>query len=442
MRRSTVRSSKRATYPAYKPSGVSWLGNIPEHWEIRRLKYSADLINTKIDGAAADLPYTGLEHIESWTGKRILPNGDITSEGQANLYGRGDVLFGKLRPYLAKAHAAENDGICTGELLVLRPKAVKQKFLLDYVLNPDFVAIVDSSTYGAKMPRANWDFIGNLPALIPPPDEQQIITVFLDRETARIDALIEKKQRQIELLQEKRLALITHAVTKGLDPKVKMKVYDIEWLGNIPGHWKVMAIKFALAIPITDGPHETPEFLPDGIPFLSAESVKDDRLDFSRKRGFISPEDHARFSKKYVPKRGDVYMVKSGATTGNVARVETDEVFNIWSPLAVLRPHPAHSTTDFIFYFMKSRAFLASVELAWSYGTQQNIGMGVVSNLRIALPPLEEQKSIAAMLNTETAQSDALVMKVRDSIETLREYRTALISAAVTGKIDVRKEAS
>ena len=214
------------------------------------------------------------------------------------------------------------------------------------------------------------------------------------------------------------------------------KPSDVAWLGDIPKHWKVLAIKFALAIPITDGPHETPEFLPDGIPFLSAESVKDDRLDFNRKRGFISPGDHARFSKKYVPKRGDVYMVKSGATTGNVARMETDEVFNIWSPLAVLRPHPAHSTTDFIFYFMKSRSFLASVEVAWSYGTQQNIGMGVVSNLRIALPLIEEQKAITAFLNKETARIDALIEKKQRQIELLQEKRSALISYAVTKGLD------
>jgi len=220
--------------------------------------------------------------------------------------------------------------------------------------------------------------------------------------------------------------------------KVKQPTYPTykpsgeEWLGDVPEHWKVLAIKFTLAMPITDGPHETPEFVSEGIPFLSAESVKNDRLDFSRKRGFISEEDHARFSKKYVPKRGDVYMVKSGATTGNVARVETDEVFNIWSPLAVLRPHSAHSTTGYIFYYMKSRPFLASVELAWSYGTQQNIGMGVISNLRIALPPLDEQQAIAAFLDRETARIDELIAKKQRLIELLAEKRTALISHAVT----------
>jgi len=208
---------KRVAYPACKPSGVEWLGDVPEHWTIRRLKYTADLINVKVDGPDNNLPYTGLEYIESWTGRRISPNGDATSEGQANLYRRGDVLFGKLRPYLAKAHAVDSDGVCTGELLVLRTKAVNQKFLLNYVLNPDFVAIVDSSTYGAKMPRANWDFIGNLPALIPPTDEQRAIAAFLDRETARIDALVDKVIESIDGLREYRTALISAAVTGKID---------------------------------------------------------------------------------------------------------------------------------------------------------------------------------------------------------------------------------
>ncbi len=200
-----------------KDSGIEWLGQIPEHWEVCRLKYSVDLINQKVDGSDSELPYMGLEHIESWTGKIISPNGDVLSEGQSNLYQRGDVLFGKLRPYLAKVHAAETSGICTGELLVLRPKAVQQKFLLNYLLNPDVISIVDSSTYGAKMPRANWDFIGNIPVLISPTEEQRAIAAFLDRDTVRIDALIEKVEKSTDLLREYRTALISAAVTGKID---------------------------------------------------------------------------------------------------------------------------------------------------------------------------------------------------------------------------------
>jgi type I restriction enzyme S subunit len=201
-----------------------------------------------------------------------------------------------------------------------------------------------------------------------------------------------------------------------------------------------MPIKFALSIPITDGPHETPELYDEGIPFISAESIKNDQIDFDKKRGYISLEEHKRFSRKYKPQYGDVYMVKSGATTGNVARVETNQEFNIWSPLAVLRPNTDVIKTNFLFYAMKSKPFFYSVELSWSFGTQQNIGMGVISNIRIVLPPPSEQQAIAQFLDRETAKIDTLIAKTRNSIEKLKEYRTALISAAVTGKIDVRND--
>ena len=242
----------------------------------------------------------------------------------------------------------------------------------------------------------------------------------------------------LDKLAEKRTALISHAVTKGLDPTVPMKASGMEWLGEIPAHWVVIPIKFSLDMPITDGPHSTPQFYDAGIPFLSAESVKNDRLDFSRMRGYISEEDHALFSKKYKPKFGDVYMVKSGATTGAVARVETNEEFNIWSPLAVLRPHSEKSLTNYLFYVLKSKSFFYSVEQSWSYGTQQNIGMGVISNIRMALPPIEEQEKICRFLEPLLQKIESQRERVHSVVDRLKEYRSALITNAVTGKIDVR----
>ena len=214
------------------------------------------------------------------------------------------------------------------------------------------------------------------------------------------------------------------------------KFSGLDCFGDIPVHWKVLPIKFSLEIPITDGPHSTPAFYSDGIPFISAEAVKNDRLDFNKKRGYISQEDHELFSKKYKPKFGDVYMVKSGATTGAVARVQTYDEFNIWSPLAVLRPHPEKALSDFIFFVLKSKPFFYSVEQSWSYGTQQNIGMGVISNIHMALPSLEEQKSIACFLDFKSAQIDALIAKKKTLLEKLNEKRTALISHAVTKGLD------
>lgn len=427
-----------AQYKELDSSGVSWLQKKPSHWRIKRLKFSTDLINNKVSVEDSPLPYLGLEHIESWTGRKI--EGEISnSEGLASSFVVGDVLFGKLRPYLAKVHLAQQDGLISSEALVVRSKdELHAEFLKYYMLSRDFINIVDSSTYGSKMPRASWDFIGNLPVLLPDVEEQKVIASFLDFKTAQIDALIAKKKSLLDKLAEKRTALISHAVTKGLDSSVAMKDSGVVWLGNVPAHWNVIPIKFSLDMPITDGPHSTPQFYDDGIPFISAEAVKNDRLDFSRKRGYISEDDHTIFSKKYKPKYGDVYMVKSGATTGAVARVETHEEFNIWSPLAVLRPHAEKSITDYLFYVLKSKPFFYSVELSWSYGTQQNIGMGVISNIRMALPPIEEQKEICRYLTPLLQKIEDQRAKVDSVLERLQEYRSALITNAVTGKIDVR----
>lgn len=205
-----------------------------------------------------------------------------------------------------------------------------------------------------------------------------------------------------------------------------------EWIGEVPEGWGVLPIKYVVKIPVTDGPHETPDFLNEGIPFISAEAIKNDKIDFGKKRGFISIAEHKRFSEKYKPQKGDIYMIKSGATTGNVAVVETDDEFNIWSPLAAIRPDLKKTTTKFLFHFMKSINFFESIEIGWSFGTQQNIGMGVIENLPIVAPPIAEQISIATYLDRKTAQIDDLISKKQKLIELLKEERAAIINQAVT----------
>jgi len=157
---------------------------------------------------------------------------------------------------------------------------------------------------------------------LPSKKEQNQIVSFLDQETQKIDNLIAKQEKLIELLEEQRKSIISYAVTKGVNPNAKMKVSGVEWLGEVPEHWTVTAVKRLLEIPITDGPHETPEFVDDGIPFISAEAIFNSKIDFDKKRGFITSAANELYSKKYSPKLNDIYMVKSGATTGKVAIVE------------------------------------------------------------------------------------------------------------------------
>ena len=290
---------------------------------------------------------------------------------------------------------------------------------------------------GTTFLELSGDALGEFELPVPSLAEQRAITAFLDAETARIEALIAEYETLIELLKEKRQALISQAVTKGLNPDVPMKDSGVEWLGEVPEGWEVAPLKHIVSTPITDGPHETPTFYDEGIPFVSAEAVSSGFVDFTKIRGFISVEDNRKFSEKYKPARNDIYMVKSGATTGVTAIVEADDEFNIWSPLAVIRCN-RDSSPRFVLNFMRSQNFQDAVTLNWSFGTQQNIGMSVIKQLSITRPPISEQHAIAAFLDAETSRMDALVQEAETGINLLRERRMTLISDAVTGKIDVR----
>lgn len=210
------------------------------------------------------------------------------------------------------------------------------------------------------------------------------------------------------------------------------KASGVAWLGEIPAHWDVRPLKSIVSTPITDGPHETPVFGNEGIPFVSAEAVSSGVIDFEKIRGHISIDDHYRFSQKYKPQIHDIYMVKSGATTGVTAIVETTKEFNIWSPLAAIRTNTKIAFPYFVLNFLRSRNFQEAVTLNWSFGTQQNIGMGVIGNLLIALPPGCEQTAIATFLDRETAKIDALIAEQEKLLTLLAEKRQATISHAVT----------
>ncbi|WP_305952030.1 restriction endonuclease subunit S [Emticicia oligotrophica] len=224
--------------------------------------------------------------------------------------------------------------------------------------------------------------------------------------------------------------------------KNKLPKYDnykpsnVEWLGEIPQHWEVTSVKHLLSIPITDGPHTTPELLEEGVPFISAEAIKNGKIDFSKKRGFISKKEHKLFSKKYSPQKGDIYMVKSGATTGNVAMVNTDDDFSIWSPLAVFRANNKKIHANYLHFILQSTYFKNGVELSWSFGTQQNIGMGILSNLPIAYGNISEQEKIAQFLDEKTTKIDQAVGIKQRQIELLKERRQILIHRAVTRGVD------
>jgi len=427
-------------YPAYKPSGVEWLGEVPEHWETIPLKHFADFTNGEAF-KPAEWSDSGMPiiRIQNLNGGEDFNYYDGVVEDRYLVHD-GDLLFGwsgNRGTSFGPFRWSRNE-VCALNQHIFRvvPRAIGKQAL--YWILKAVTAHVEDQAHGIiGMVHITKSDLGAINVPIPEPLEQASIASFLDRETAKIDALIAEQQRLIELLQEKRQAVISHAVTKGLNPDAPMKDSGVEWLGDVPEHWSVTKIKRVVSTPVTDGPHETPEFLDEGILFVSAEAVSRGTIDFERIRGFISIDDHNRYSQKYCPRRDDIFMVKSGATTGTSAIVETDIEFNIWSPLAVIRCGP-EALPRFVLHFIRSRNFLEAVALGWSFGTQQNIGMGVVENLGIVVPPLEEQRQIISLLECAAGEANLLIVEAERSIVLLQERRSALISAAVTGQIDVR----
>jgi type I restriction enzyme, S subunit len=456
---------KYKPYPKYKDSGVEWLGEVPEHWDVKRLKTSANYRVSNVDKVPSEnerfirlCNYTDVYNNEfiKLNLELMETTATLIEIGKFGLR-VGDIVITKdsedWRDIAVPALVIEEspDLVCGYHLAIVRPKP-KDFFSLflfrafqSCAINQQFqVASTGVTRYG--LPKSA---IGEALFPIPTMKEQHSIAYFLGIETDRINTLVTKKKALIEKLKEKRTALISRTVTRGLPPDVaqavgvyphpKLKPSGVQWLGDVPESWGVRPIKSLVAIPVTDGPHETPEIYDDGVPFVSAEAINNGKINFERKRGYISEEDHQRFSRKYKPKSGDILMVKSGATTGRIAMVETDIEFNIWSPLAAIRCKQNVINRHFLYFYMQSKEFQTAVEVSWSYGTQQNIGMGVIQNLAVPVPDLAEQAVIAHFIDLETLKIDKLIEKVETAIERLREYRTALITAAVTGKIDLRE---
>lgn len=424
------------SYPAYKDSGVEWLGEIPAHWEVRRLKYVAPARISKLDVKPDDAVYVGLEHVDSWTGRLLLDNQPESVESVVGSFKAGDVLFGKLRPYLAKVARPDFDGVCSSEFLPLRPGPdSSQSYVMYELLNAPYIRWLDSLTYGTKMPRVSPDQVACSFVGLPPLAEQRNIAAFLDRETARIDALVAKKERLIALLQEQRTALVTRAVTKGLDPTVPMKDSGVEWLGEIPAHWEVKRLRHVgeAIIGLTYQPNDVvgPD---EGVLVLRASNVSAGRLVYG---------DNV-FVRSTVPDRlrtvlGDILIcARSGSRDliGKNARVDEGAVGQTFGTFMLMF---RSACNPFLFYAFNSALFEYQSG-TFLTSTINQLTVGNLKDMTVPVPPGKEQTAIAAFLDWETARIDNLVAKVRHAIDRLKELRTVLISAAVTGKIDVREE--
>ncbi len=420
-------------YPAYKPSGLKWLGEVPEHWEVLPLKRLSRLLTEKTEHR--DNP-VALENIEGWTGRFFETDSEFQGDGVA--FESGDILFGKLRPYLAKVYLATNRGQAIGDFHVIHPlEILNPRFLQFTLLTRELIDLVNGSTFGAKMPRASWDFLGSLQLSTPPLDEQLAITSFLDRETAKIDDLIAQQQRLIELLQEKRQAVISHAVTKGLDPDAPMKDSGVDWLGEVPEHWGLVRLKHAAKDKVA-GPYGASltksMYTRAGYRVYGQQQVIPD--DFEKGDYYIDNDKYEEM-KRYSVSPGDILISVMG-TVGKVAVVPDGVEPGIINPRLVRYHLRDLLIPRFAQRLLLSTPFQEKILLEAKGATMDGLNMQILGDLVLPVPPRAEQEAILDRLLGSMASFDAISSSTEHSVLLLRERRSALISAAVTGQIDVR----
>lgn len=421
-------------YPAYKDSGVEWLGEIPAHWEVKRVSELMTLVN--------GFPFDS-EHFVRGDGVPLVRIRDLyATETEVNYTGliaenawieTGDVIIGMDGDFNVGRWRGPR-ALLNQRMCCLRARSGTNAGFVTYLL-PAPLKVINDLTYSTTVKHLSSNDVRKIRLGSPREPEQRAIAAFLDRETARIDALLAKKERLIALLQEQRTALITRAVTKGLDPTVPMKDSGVEWLGEIPAHWELLSLKRAAAIKYGLG--EPPQLLGDGLPFVRATNVSRGRI-VDRDMQFVDPED-VPWNRDPGLRTGDIIVVRSGAYTGDSAIIPDKYDGAIAGYDMVVRAR--RGGPRFLAWALLSRYVLeAQIELESMRAAQPHLNAEELGTVAVLFPSDSEQASISAFLDQETARIDALVAKVRDAIERIKEFRTALISAGVTGKIDVREE--
>lgn len=438
-------------YPTYRDSKVEWLGKIPEGWQVKRLKTFAAPQLSNVDKKSSEGQERVLlcNYTDVYYNERITPDLDFmratATPEQVRRFelSGGDVLITKdsesWTDIAVPAVVAEDlpGVLCGYHLALIRPglqchgpflarafRAVGPRDQLQLAAN----GITRFGLGGGAIATSAF--------AMPPMREQRAIAAFLDPETARIDALVEKKERLIELLREQRSALITRAVTKGLDPTVPMKDSGVMWLGEIPEHWEIRRLREltpGLGVGVVVQPSQYVS--DDGLPFLYGRDIQEGKILAEQARR-ISREDSQRLPKSQLH-LDDLVMVRVGAPGVTAAITSELEGANCAS-LIIIRRHSSF-LSNWLCYLLNSRLIRFQVDLVQYGAAQEQFNVGHAVNFLVPTPPMCEQRAITQFLDRETARIDELVAKVREAIDRLKEYRIALISAAVTGKIDVRE---
>jgi type I restriction enzyme S subunit len=435
-------------YPEYKTSGIEWLGDIPSSWGVAEIKLThqvtlGKMLQTEATGSGdALLPYLRAAHIpptgftlndpkEMWftpkeKSELTLKKGDVVVvEGGMGGYGRCDIV-----PEDVPGWGFQNS------INRLRPKNCNNgaftKYLLQIARENGYIDVLCSVS---TMPHLTAEKLGAIRLPLPTVDEQRKIGDFLDRETAKIDALIGKQEQLIASLREDRAATITHAVTEGLDPNVEMKASGLPWAGDIPRHWEAVPIKHvvrSVGVGLVINPST---YVADsGVPFLLGRNVRDGWIELANVN-YMSEEDSRRLKASRL-KAGDVVVVRAGYP-GRAAVISAELDGANCASILILR-QPTLARPEFVAAFFNSRLGRAQVKLAQYGAAQEQINVGDVVNFVMPVPPVSEQQEIAEWISAKTAAIDTLIDKANEVIDTSREYRSALITDAVTGKIDVR----
>ena len=441
-------------YPEYSESGVDWLGKMPAHWEAKPAKAALIRNDSGVWGDDFDDDGTVVLRSTEQTmqgGWRIEKPARRRLSTREATYARlcvGDLLVTKSS---GSAHHIGKTSIVDEQVAALNccysnfmqrlrvsGKHVSQFYwyFMNCPVAREQLVFLSSTTTG--LGNLNGSILGAIQTPMAPPDEQHAIADFLDRETAKIDALVARKERLIELLQEKRSALITRAVTRGLDPNVPMKDSGVEWLGESPTYWEVKKLGYVTTIGNGSTPNrnEARYWIDGSHPWLTSAKINEGVIATADQ--FVTDVALRECHLPPVPAGSILVAITGeGQTRGRVASLSIDSTIS--QHLAYVTPGSSEINAGFLVRLFEARYEWLRDESSGTGSTRAALTCEFLRSARFAFPPRGEQHAIAAFLDREAARIDALIAKVREAIARLREFRTALISAAVTGKIDVRE---
>lgn len=415
-------------YSEYKDSGVKWIGEIPGHWNAISLKRVVKLINEKSN--EQNIPYIALENIESFTGK-ILPLNEIEPDSICNKFKKDDVLFCKLRPYLTKCVSPSFDGKCTSELLVLRNFNGVANYLKYTLLSPRLVMDINASTYGAKMPRANWNYIGLCRVPLPPLPEQEAIVTYLDTKVAKIDEYISIAEKKIAALEELKQTIIAEAVTRGIHKDVPMKDSGVKWIGMIPEHWDLSRAKNIFERkfrPVRDCDEVVTCFRDGQVTLRKNRRVE----------GFTESLKEIGYQ---GIRKGDFVIHQMDAFAGSIGVSDSD---GKGTPVYICCLPKDEKNVNVYFYAYLLREMARSGFIKSLYrGIRErssDFRFDTFAVQWLPLVPIEEQQEIVNYIEAKVANINQLCQAERSQIEKLKEYKQRLISDVVTGKVKVTND--